>query len=541
MTFTIRNGNSKNQNVNSDFSEQPTNCLGFCWYDAVRRGGAHELSSIPCTDPATGDSLGHVGIDSPTDVAAAIARAHLAQQSWGKTSLHERARVLQAMLDFTVTNKDWICEQVQRDSGKTRENALVGEIWPTCEKFRWTIKNGKKHLKPERVSSGLIMHKKATLEYRPLGVIAAIIPWNYPFQNIVNPMITALMSGNAIVLKPSEWVSWSSKSFIDAFRAVLVDEGHPADLVQAVYGCGPTGAALARGDVNGILFIGSVNNGRRVIEASAERIVPVVMELGGKDAFIVCDDASIEQAAHAALAGCFINCGQNCVASERLLVHEKVYDAFEKRVLELVVNFRQGPGRDNVCDVGAIVSPLQLQLIEKSVQRAIEQGARIVNGAKRPAIEGNYYEPTILADVTPEMDIMNEEMFGPVMLLCKVRDDDEAIRIANSVSYGLSSSVFSKDSKRAKQNCRRTPSRHGGDQRVRRYHVHGARSHIRRREGIRIWSNEWTPRFAFHVQHQSGRRRSRVRAYPEQSLSRRGRRLRTVQRHHRFGLRQEHV
>jgi acyl-CoA reductase-like NAD-dependent aldehyde dehydrogenase len=296
------------------------------------------------------------------------------------------------------------------------------------------------------------VHKKARLEYHPLGVVAAIIPWNYPFQNIVNPLIAALMSGNAIIFKPSEWVAWSSSKFVTAFRNVIAEAGHNPDIVQAVQGLGATGAALASSKVDSILFIGSVDNGRRVIEASAKNVTPVVMELGGKDAFIVCDDADLEQAVHAALGGCYINCGQNCVASERILVHEAVYEEFEKRVTEHVNAFRQGTGHDSVIDVGAIVTPLQLDIIEKAVQGAIAQGARLVTGAKRCLTDrGDYFEPTVLADVTPDMDIMREEVFGPVMLLCRVRDDRHAIEIANGVSYGLSSSVFSKNRRRARQ------------------------------------------------------------------------------------------
>ena len=410
---------------------------------------------IPCVDPATREPLGEVRIDSPEDVDAVVARAKVAQQAWRKTSFEERRKVLRKLLAYTVENKDEICLAVQRDSGKTRENALMGEIWPTCEKFRWMINNGEKHLRPERVSSGLLLHKKAWLEYHPLGILAAIIPWNYPFQNIVNPLIPALMAGNAIVLKPSEWVAWSSAKFIDALRKVIEESGHNPDLIQAVYGYGPTGAALARSAVDTILFIGSVHNGRRVVEASAERVVPVVMELGGKDAFIVCDDADLEQAVHSSLAGCYINCGQNCVASERILVYDGIYDAFEKRAAELVREFRQGSSREGVVDVGAIVTPLQLDIIEKAVNGAVAQGARVVTGGKRTLSDkGDYFEPTILADVTSDMDIAQEEVFGPVMLLIRVRDDVDAVKVANGVSYGLSSSVFSKSHTRARKIAR---------------------------------------------------------------------------------------
>ena len=415
-------------------------------------GPSDAVSTIPCADPATGEPLGEVRVDSPEEVEAAVLRARVAQRAWRETSFEERRNVLRRMLTYTVDHKDDICRAVQRDSGKTRENALMGEIWPTCEKFRWMIAKGEKHLRPERVSSGLLVHKRARLEFHPLGVVAAIIPWNYPFQNIVNPMVPALMSGNAIVLKPSEWVAWSSAQFIDAFRRILEEAGHAPDLVQAVQGYGATGAALARSAVDMILFIGSVKNGRRVVEASAERVVPVVMELGGKDAFIVCDDADLEQATHAALSGCYINCGQNCVASERLLVQDAIYDTFEAKVAEHCRTFRQGSGRQGVVDVGAIVSPLQLEVIESAVEEAIAEGARLVVGGKRARTEeGSYFEPTVLADVKPDMGIMREEVFGPVMLLCRFRSDDEAIDIANGVGYGLSSSVFSRDRKRARR------------------------------------------------------------------------------------------
>lgn len=408
-------------------------------------------SLIACVDPATREPIGEVRVDTPVDVDAAVARAKTAQRAWRQTSFDERRAVLRKLLDYIVEHKDDICLTIQRDSGKTRENALVGEIWTTCEKLRWVIKHGEKHLRPERVSSGLLVHKRARLEYHPLGVVASIIPWNYPFQNIVNPIPPALMAGNAIVIKPSEWVAWSSARFIDAFRKVLEDAGHDPNLIQAVQGFGETGATLVRADVDTILFIGSVKNGRRVVEGSAERMTPVVMELGGKDPFIVCDDANLEQAVHSALAGCYVNCGQNCVASERLLVHDSIYDAFEQRVTELVSQFRQGNSREQLVDVGAIITPLQLDVIDRAVQGAIADGARLVAGGKRTLTDrGDYFEPTILADVTPDMEIAQEEVFGPVMLLMRFHSDEEAVDVANSVSYGLSSSVFSKNHGRAR-------------------------------------------------------------------------------------------
>jgi acyl-CoA reductase-like NAD-dependent aldehyde dehydrogenase len=178
------------------------------------------------------------------------------------------------------------------------------------------------------------------------------------------------------------------------------------------------------------------------------------MELGGKDAFIVCDDADLEQAAHAAMSGCFINAGQNCVASERILVHEAVYDSFSARVTELTSALRQGAGRGEIVDIGSMTTPLQLEVVERLVNRAVEQGARVLCGGARVVTSwgsrGSFFAPTVLADVTPEMDIARDEVFGPVMLLMRVRHDREAVEVANGVAYGLSSSVFSRDGARAR-------------------------------------------------------------------------------------------
>ena len=412
-----------------------------------------DAETIKCSDPATRELLGTIAVDDPDDVVATIVRAREAQKSWAQTDFETRRRVLQRVTDAIVDDMDAWCELVVRDSGKTLENALMGEVWPVLEKLRWTIAKGERYLRPETVSSGLLLHKKARLEFHPLGVIGAIIPWNYPFQNIMNPIIPGIMAGNAVVVKPSEWVAWSAGRVIQIFRDALRAEGQPADVVQLVQGYGETGKALIEGGIDSLVFIGSVRNGQRVLEAAAKTITPVVLELGGKDPFIVCDDADLDQAVHAAMGGCFISCGQNCVASERLLVFDAVYDEFERRAGDLVRGLRQGdPRGGDVVDVGAMVTPLQLEIVERLVDRAVEQGARVVAGGKRVlSDEGDFFAPTVLADVTPDMDIMREEVFGPVMLLCRVKDEAEAIAVANGTSFGLSSSVFSKDHGRARR------------------------------------------------------------------------------------------
>lgn len=419
--------------------------------EALERAEARGV--IECYEPATRRVLGEVAITTPEQLPAVIARARKAQERWARTSFAERKKLLGLILDHVLKHADELCDVVARDSGKTRHNAMLGEVWPVVEKARWTIANGEKYLTPERVGSGVFLHKRARIEYQPLGVIGIIAPWNYPLQNILGPTIPALMAGNAVVVKVSEWVAWSSERFQRIFDEVLKQLGLPLDLVQIINGYAKTGAALVSGGVDKVIFTGSLENGKRVLAEAAKTLTPVVLELGGKDPLIVCDDADLEQAVHAALTGSFINCGQNCLASERTLVFNSVYDEFARCVAQYARELRQGePLGEATVDCGAIVSPLQLELIEDQVRDAIARGAKVLAGGTRVHTErGQYFAPTVLGDVTEDMRIAQEETFGPLMLLMRVRDEDDAIRVANGTAFGLGATVCTKDAARAKR------------------------------------------------------------------------------------------
>jgi acyl-CoA reductase-like NAD-dependent aldehyde dehydrogenase len=409
-------------------------------------------SIIECVNPATGARLGTMPAATPDDVKRIVERARVAQKQWATSTFAQRRAVLGHMLDHILANIDEIVAAVVEDSGKTHENALLGEIMTVCSKIKWICANGEKYLKPEHVSSGLLMHKKARIEYRPLGVVACIVPWNYPFQNIFGSIVAPLMAGNAVVVKASEGVAWSTQRFQKITDEALQREGFSADTVQIINGYGDTGAALVRSGVQKILFIGSVPNGRRILEGSVQHLTPVVLELGGKDPMIVCEDASLEQAVHSALGGCFINLGQNCVASERIIVLDGIYDRFVAEVQRIGASLRQGsPAAPGTLDVGAITTPQQLKVIDTLVSDALASGARALVGGKPVAGPGNLYPPTILVDVTPDMRIAREEVFGPVMLIMRARNDDEAIAIANGTEFGLQSSVFTKDRARGER------------------------------------------------------------------------------------------
>ncbi len=423
--------------------------------DRSEPGAAAQPATITCFDPSTRERLGEVPVSTPADVRERVARARRAQAAWSKTSFDERRRVLGHILDHVLRHADELVEVVVRDAGKTRENAMLGEIWTVCEKLRHTMAHGEKALATEHVPAGLFMHKRATIEYVPLGVIGVICPWNYPMQNILGPTIPALFAGNAVVVKVSEYVAWSSARFQRIFDEAFEKAGFSKDLVQVVNGFADTGRALVSSGVDKIIFTGSMANGRKVIAESAKNLTPLILELGGKDAFIVCDDADVEQAAHGALAGSFIAAGQNCLASERFFVFDKVYDAFLSRVVDLTKELRQGPPLRGTVDVGAMTSPHQIEIVERLVDDAVKKGARVLVGGKRNHRDtGDFFAPTILVDVKPGMAILEEETFGPVMVIMRVEGEDEAIRRANETQYGLSATVMTKSRGRAERMAR---------------------------------------------------------------------------------------
>jgi acyl-CoA reductase-like NAD-dependent aldehyde dehydrogenase len=328
----------------------------------------------------------------------------------------------------------------------------MGEIFPVCEKLRYTIAHGEHDLKPESREPGILMHKRAWVEYHPVGVVGVIAPWNFPFHNMFCPAIPALFAGNAVVVKVSEWTSWCAEEFAEIFRRALRRRGHSPDLFQVITGYGETGAHLVRAATDKIFFTGSPQNGRKVMEAASQGLTPVVLELGGKDPLIVCDDADLARAADAAMLGVFTACGQMCVGVERIYVSDRVHDQFVQAMTARVQALRQGPPlAAELVDCGAMTMPGQLQIIQELVDDAVQRGARVVvGGARNLAIGPQYYSPTLLVDVTHEMRITQEEVFGPVMVIMRVRDDDHAVELANDCRYGLGSSVFTRNAQRGR-------------------------------------------------------------------------------------------
>ena len=280
--------------------------------------------SIPCWDPATLEFLGEVPACSALDMKERVRKARKAQQFWKTSSFAQRRYLLRTIQQFVLENMDTICTVACRDSGKTVLDAMVGELTVTLEKLRWTIAKGESSLRPEYRDSGLMnLHKTSRVEWEPVGVVGAIVPWNYPFHNVFNPMIAAVFSGNAIVIKVSEFAAWSSVYLGKALRKCLEAAGAPLDLVQLCAGYGQAGKALVE-DCDKLIFVGSVSVGRKVMEAAsrAEKApTPVILELGGKDPFVVCEDAVVDEAmTQLVVRGAFQNMGQNCAGPERFIL-----------------------------------------------------------------------------------------------------------------------------------------------------------------------------------------------------------------------------
>jgi len=414
-----------------------------------------KVETLECRNPATLERLGDVPVFNAAAVKDRVQSARKAQVAWGKATFAQRRRVLSRILGHIVDHQDEIAGLCVRDSGKTLVDAVMGEIFPVCEKLRYTIAHGESDLKPEPRGSGILMHKKVRVEYVPLGVIGVIAPWNFPFHNVFCPVIPALFAGNAVVVKVSEWTSWSAADFQAIFDDALRKEGFSSDLVQILTGGGETGAALCNSGVEKIFFTGSPENGKKVMAQSSATLTPVVLELGGKDPMIICDDADLGQAVGTAMLGVFTACGQMCVGAERLYVFDAIYDKFLARVVEEVGRLRQGPPTEDEggrFDVGAMTMPRQLDILTAQIADAVQKGARVLVGGKRnPSWPGQFFEPTVLVDVTHDMDIVKKESFGPVMTIIRVRDEEEAIRLANDSQYGLGSSIFTKSRVRAER------------------------------------------------------------------------------------------
>ncbi|PIA17249.1 ALDH-like protein [Coemansia reversa NRRL 1564] len=419
-----------------------------------------DSSLIQCYDPATGRSLGRVRATTVDELNDKLQRARAAQKVWATTSFEQRRQVLRTLNEFVLTHQSEICQVACRDSGKTLIDATLGEVLTTSAKLQWTIKNGEQVLKDSKRDPGfMMMYKRAKVVYQPRGLVAALVSWNYPLHNTIGPIISALFSGNAIVVKASEHVAWSMTYWEQMVRRALNVCGHDPELVQFVTGFADVGTALTSSPlIDHITFIGSPEVGKLVMRSASENLTPVTLELGGKDCAIVFDDADLTQCLPVLMRSVIQNASQNCIGIERILVQEQIYDKVVEEMSRRMKAVRVGSILDdgpNEVDCGAMVLPNCFEHLESLISDAVKKGARCLVGGSRYAHpkhpKGQYFAPTLLVDVTPDMDITFNETFGPIMVLMKFSTEQDGLNKVHSSPYGLGSSVFSGDRTRGRR------------------------------------------------------------------------------------------
>ncbi|KAL8755017.1 MAG: hypothetical protein Q9184_004927 [Pyrenodesmia sp. 2 TL-2023] len=424
-------------------------------------------SAIQCYNPATGQLLGRVNPATPDGIDRAVVKAAEAQQEWAKTTFSQRRKVLRTMLKFILDNQDDIATVACLDSGKTKVDAMVGEILVTIEKLKWTIKHGEKALQPERRPTNFIMmYKHNEVRWEPLGVLAACVSWNYPFHNAFSPIISTLFTGSALILKPSESTAFSSAYFTSIARHAISALHHNPNLIQSLSMWPSTANHLtSHPGISHITFIGSRPVAHTVCASAAKSLTPVCVELGGKDSAIILDSVSpseLEQKVVPILMrGIFTSAGQNCIGIERIIACPRSYSLLLLLLEHRIKNLRLGSSlpsptdftdptnqnqeHENV-DIGPLISSARFPFLSQTISSAVAQDAKLHCGGtpyihpKYP--QGHFFAPTFLSSVTPDMTIASTELFAPIAVLMRASDASDAIRIANSTPYALGASFF---------------------------------------------------------------------------------------------------
>lgn len=398
--------------------------------------------------PASGELIAELPLTQPDDVPALVAKARAAQQAWGRQSARQRGKALVRISQVVASRADELAELIARETGKPKFEALFHEVFSVADLARYFGKRLPKILKPKKIPLHLLKHRQSTIHYVPRGVIGVIGPWNYPFTIVFGDVLMALAGGNGVVVKPSEHTPVIAREC----RRIVEAAGVDPELVQVAIGHGDVGAALVNSDVDMMHFTGSVATGRKISEACGKRLIPCVLELGGKDAAVVLEDADVDRAAKQIVWGAFANSGQICASVERVYAVGSVYEPLVSRMRALAEALRQGHGGHDEADVGPMITSEQLDIVRSQVTEAVADGAKLETGGYDA---NGYYAPTILTDVDPQMRVCREETFGPVVSVTRVDSTDTAVERANDSPYGLSAYVFTRNAQRGREVAQR--------------------------------------------------------------------------------------
>jgi acyl-CoA reductase-like NAD-dependent aldehyde dehydrogenase len=403
------------------------------------------MTTFSVINPATGATIARLPIDGPASVAGKYAAARAAQPLWAAQPLATRLGIIKLFRSALVREKAPLAEILTSEVGKPIKQSL-GELDGVLRRIDFFLKQSARVLKPETVLDDRAHGLTEAITHEPLGVIANISAWNYPYFVGSNVFIPALLAGNAVLYKPSEYASLTGQ----AIARLLHASGVPADIFGLVLGPGPVGATLVRQPVDGVFFTGSYATGARIAALTAGRMLRVQLELGGKDPIYVCDDAAIGTAAGIA-DGAFYNAGQSCCSVERIYVHQKIFRPFVAAFVAEVKKFRLGDPLDPATYIGPLARPAQIKVLEAQVKDALARGAKLLTGGAAVPGRPGYFAPTVLTNVSHEMAVMRDESFGPIIGIMAVPDDETAIALMNDTEYGLTAGVYSPDQARARR------------------------------------------------------------------------------------------
>jgi len=399
---------------------------------------------LKIVNPATGEPLRELAEDAPDAIARKVEKARRAQAEWARTSLAERKKAIGVFAGLLDKNKADLAARLTSEMGKPITQSR-NELTALQGRIRFFLDNVEKALADE------VVHEKEawreTITYEPLGLVGNVSAWNYPYFVGSNVFVPALLAGNAVLYKPSEFATLTGLAITEA----LVAAGVPAAVFAPVIGGGEAGRALLEQPLDAVFFTGSYATGRKIAEAAARQLMKVQLELGGKDPVYVAEDVDAVAAAKATADGAFYNTGQSCCSVERIYVHERVHDAFVEAFVAEVRGFAVGDPMDEKTYIGPVAREVHLRVLEEQVTDAKAQGAALRLGGARLDRPGFYFAPTVFTEARPEMALMREETFGPLIGIQKVRDDDEALRLMNDTEYGLTAGVYSADESRARR------------------------------------------------------------------------------------------